>query len=1066
MKSRKQCPLARVWFLGLVILMAGCRPRCPEAERDISAPTPVASPTAAPPPPVAGPAGGWSVTASSVQTPDEWSRAANAIDGNRDTRWSSALSDSQWLKIDLGAVRELAGLRVYWETAYASAYEIQTSLDGERWETAYSTTNGDGGEDEVWFQSRTARWVRIECSKRGTDFGYSIWELETEAPGAEPLFTASSARPGNEPVRLLSAGTDAGWHSVGSTGEWLQIDFRRPRVFGRLLVNWGPDFARAFDVAVSDDGRDWRHVYSQDRAAGGATRVYFEKSTGQYVRIECRESGTGNGVEIRRVEVGMPDEAVTLQKFFEIASARAPGCYPRWMSDQQAFWTVVGVADDDKESIFCEDGTIEHHKRGFTVMPLLYVDDQLVTRDQAVVRQSLQDNVLPIPSVDWAVDGLNMDITMLAGGKAGQSSTYTQYRIHNDREVDVSGSLFLLLRPFQLYPPWQGEGEGENEAEGKGKGGLTYVSSIRRTGEGLDISDKYHISLLTQPSGFGTLAGKPALRSPCRDVLVDDLQQGLIPSGGDVTNDPDRFSSAVLRYDFALEPGDSRDIYVAMPLHETSPELTVRMGAVGVEEGFERILGTQVAFWETKVNPIEIAIPEPGFTETLKANIGYTFITKDGPWLQPGTWCYDKSWIRDGGIAAVALMRLGFFKEARAFIDLYTTYQLPTGEIPCVIDNKAKNPFWENISEYDSQGQYIYAVLQYYEFTRDLAFLQGKLTNVVKALRFAEELRSRRTTAEYRDDPDKKLMYGLISKSYANHNYYDNLWTLKAWNDGMSIARILGRDDLVEWMGGQYIALRDSVYASMTGAMKKHGIDYIPEYPEGTHFWASSIAAGVSHCGELANMPQPALGRTMDKYYEEFQSWQKPGAVYRFTPEEMPIAETFLYMGHKDRAIKFLRFMLAHRKPIGWKQWPEVVNSDERRPTIFGDMPHTWVSAQYISALMSLFLYEKRDALVLAAGIPEEWVLAPGGVELRGVATHFGKCGLRLTGTKDQVDVRLTGDLRPPGWITLVSPMETPLRGVRVNGQEWKDFSAREVRLPSSPANVTLLYGDPGSTVD
>ena len=387
-------------------------------------------------------------------------------------------------------------------------------------------------------------------------------------------------------------------------------------------------------------------------------------------------------------------------------------------------------------------------------------------------------------------------------------------------------------------------------------------------------------------------------------------------------------------------------------------------------------------------------------------------------------------------------------------------YQRDTGEIPCVVDNKAKNPFWENISEYDSQGQYLYTVLQYYRYTRDRAFLEGKLTNIVKALQFCEELRAKRITPEYKSDPGKKLMYGLISKSYANHNYYDNLWTLKAWKDGMAVARILGRNDLLEWMDGQYRALSDSVYTSMKGAMARHKIDYIPEYPEGTHFWAASIAAGVSHCGELKNMPQPGLENTFNKYYAQFQEWLKPGANYRFTPEEMPIVETFLYMGHKDRAIEYLRFMLAHHKPASWRQWPEVVNSDERLPTIFGDMPHTWVSAQYISALMSLFVYEEGDTLVLAAGIPEEWAQAQGGVAVQGVYTHFGRMGLRLLGKDNMIEAHIVGQLQPPGGVVLVSPRKEPLQSVRVNGAEWKDFSAHEVRLPGAPADVSLVYGD------
>jgi len=771
----------------------------------------------------------------------------------------------------------------------------------------------------------------------------------------------------------------------------------------------------------------------------------------------CGLALLGMSVMCARAQPVGPSRGVSLREYFELAAKRAPGCYPRWLSNEQAFWTIVGVPDDDKESILCEDGTIEHHKRGFTLMPLLYTDGWLITRDQAKLSQSLEGNYLPIPSVHWFYPptDLHMNITMLAVGSAADSATYTRYRIRNGGNRNLGGKLFLLLRPFQLYPPWQGEGEGENEEEGKGLGGFTRIRSIRRTKRGLDINDRYHISLLSEPNGFATTRGKPALRTPCRDRLIDDLRKGSLPAGTDVV-DPDDFASAVLEYEFDLKPGETRDVFIGMPLHGKKPVPPAGQPEQNITRTFEEMLERSALFWTTTLNCIDLDIPEPGIVDTLKENVAYSLITKDGPWLQPGSWCYDKSWIRDGGIAAVALMRLGYFEEAREFLHEYTTHQFESGEIPCVIDNKAQNMFWEGISEYDSQGEYLYAILQYYRYTRDRAFLEGKLTNVVRALRFAEEIRNRRTGPEYRNEPEKKLMYGLISKSYANHNYYDNLWTLKAWKDGATIAAILERDDLLAWMEMQYRDLKDSVYSSMVGAMAKHGIDYIPEYPEGTHFWASSIAAGVVHCGEMENMPQAALHRTFDKYYSQFRDWLKPGAGYRFTPEELPIVEAFLYMGYKERAIEYLRFMLAHCKPMAWKQWPEVVNSDERKPTIFGDMPHTWVSAQYISALMSLLVYEKGDSLVLGRGIPEEWATNENGVSIRDIQTHFGVLSYEMKVVDDKVCVTISGNARVPGDILVYSPLSSPIHTATVNGKKTTVLPENAVSVDELPATIIM----------
>src|ERR1700735_1208189 len=59
--------------------------------------------------------------------------AADAVDGNTSTRWSSAFSDPQWLEVDLGASQTICEVTLDWEAAYAQAFQIQASADGTNW---------------------------------------------------------------------------------------------------------------------------------------------------------------------------------------------------------------------------------------------------------------------------------------------------------------------------------------------------------------------------------------------------------------------------------------------------------------------------------------------------------------------------------------------------------------------------------------------------------------------------------------------------------------------------------------------------------------------------------------------------------------------------------------------------------------------------------------------------------------------------------------------------------------------------------------------------------------------
>ena len=117
---------------------------------------------------------GQPATASSVQSGYP---ASNAVDGNLSTRWSSAFSDPQWLQVDLGATHAISQVGLNWETAYAKAFQIQTSDDGTTWTTIYSTTTGTGGIQTIPV-SGSGRYVRMYGTQRATGYGYSLWEFQ------------------------------------------------------------------------------------------------------------------------------------------------------------------------------------------------------------------------------------------------------------------------------------------------------------------------------------------------------------------------------------------------------------------------------------------------------------------------------------------------------------------------------------------------------------------------------------------------------------------------------------------------------------------------------------------------------------------------------------------------------------------------------------------------------------------------------------------------------------------------------------------------------------------------
>ncbi len=108
-----------------------------------------------------------------------------AVDGRPETRWSSEFSDPQWIAVDLGRVERIGRVVLAWEAAHARAYSIEVSTDGQNWREVRRVTNGRGGTEDLRFEPVEARWVRMNCSRRGTENGYSLWEFRVFPAGKE-----------------------------------------------------------------------------------------------------------------------------------------------------------------------------------------------------------------------------------------------------------------------------------------------------------------------------------------------------------------------------------------------------------------------------------------------------------------------------------------------------------------------------------------------------------------------------------------------------------------------------------------------------------------------------------------------------------------------------------------------------------------------------------------------------------------------------------------------------------------------------------------------------------------
>jgi hypothetical protein len=436
-------------------------------------------------------------------------------------------------------------------------------------------------------------------------------------------------------------------------------------------------------------------------------------------------------------------------------------------------------------------------------------------------------------------------------------------------------------------------------------------------------------------------------------------------------------------------------------------------------------------------------------------------INRDGPALQPGARSYRRSWIRDGAMISAALLRLGHPEPAREFMDWYAPYQYESGKVPCCVDARGSDP----VPEHDSHGELIYLVAEYYRSTGDLSTLRRLWPHVERAVAYMDSLRRSLRTDALRQ-VDSLRFYGLMPPSISHegysakpvHSYWDDFFTARGFTDAADLSEVLGEAD-----SGRYRAISEEFRHDLLGSLRttiaQAGINYIPGSADLADYDPTSTSIGISPGAMLDQLPRDVVEATFDRYFREVMARRDSTGWQAYTPYELRNVSTLVRLGWREKAYQLLQYLVAGQRPREWNQWPEVVWRDSTAPRFLGDLPHTWVGSDFARSLLDMFAYlrDGDSTLVLAAGIPIEWMRDTSGVRLEGLRVEGGSMDLSVRREGDNVVVQVdgTGPL-PSGGVVLQMPAELLQRGVKLNDQSVQPEQGGAVRLGSLPARVVF----------
>lgn len=899
----------------------------------------------------------------------------------------------------------------------------------------FVVTAGEGGEGFIEVDQLTLRELPPEPSV-----------------DPRPIATASSAAGADVAARAVDDDPLTAWRSTGLGEQSLTLDLGYEREFGGLTLRWANKAAAtAYRIDASPDGRTWRPIASVAGGNGGVDWVRTPEASARHLRLTMTGGRGGdqtayglNAVEIEPLAFG--ETPTTFVR--AVAGESRRGLYPRGFHGEQPYWTLVGVDGGGESGLIGEDGAIELRRSGPSIEPFVLQNGRLLTWADVNITQSQRDRDLPIPAVTWTADDWRLTTTAFADGTPERAQLYGRYDLTNTSPRPLTLTLALMARPYQVNGPLQFLAI---------PGGVGPIRQMDWNDGTLGLNDSLRINALTRPDGVVAASF---------DGGADP--QGLLATGrrsppGErwVQSDATELMSGALIYDVTLQPGETRTFGWTAPLSGAAPARSATRSAETVLDAVEDRVA---AAWREKLDRVDLILPPEAqrIEDTVRSSLAHMLMSRQGPSLQPGTRSYNRSWIRDGAMMAEGLNRLGHADLSADYLRWYAPRVFDNGKVPCCVDARGADPVPEN----DSHGEFIFLAAETWRYTRDDALLRQVWEPVRKAVAYMNALRAETRTQEF-EAADKAHLFGLLPPSISHegysdrpaYSYWDDFWGLLGYRDAAFIAEVLGEDEAagqIRVSAGQF---RSNLMASIRNTAAHHGIDWIAGAADRGDFDATSTTIGLSPGGLIDELPQDLLTRTFDKYWENFQqrlSNREDWDVY--TPYELRVVGAFVRMGRRDRALEALDWFFHDVRPQAWNGWAEVAGRDLRKPVFIGDMPHAWISSDYIRSALDLFAYERDadHALMLAPGVPLAWIDSETGVGVERLRTSYGALSYRLKREGRGYVLTLSPGATPPGGFILRWPEGvTPPAQVTIDGRDaaWADG---ELSIPVGARRVEM----------
>lgn len=337
----------------------------------------------------------------------------------------------------------------------------------------------------------------------------------------------------------------------------------------------------------------------------------------------------------------------------------------------------------------------------------------------------------------------------------------------------------------------------------------------------------------------------------------------------------------------------------------------------------------------------------------LHSNIVYELQTERK--ITPGIYTYRQFWFRDAAYMLSALSSWNFLEETKKILQTYPLRQEDDGF------------FKSHEGEWDSTGQAIWTIVDYYKKSNDIELLKECIYSIIKGANWIIKKRKK----GYR----KKLMPAGFSAEHlgpADHYYWDNLWSIAGLRDAAYACSIVPnfKEHHRYFIKEMKEYIQDFLNISRTEREKYGVLTAAPNRGIDSGIIGSIVDLYPLQLNLLTNLEITKTVKTIYKNYFInnlfFHTIIHSGFNIYLS---LQVAQCFLKLNYPKITRKILKKVIQKRGKL-WA-YPEAIH-----PTsgggVMGDGFHGWASAELILLLRELVLSDFKERLYIFKGLQKK----------------------------------------------------------------------------------------------